>query len=187
MHAKHMLRLRDEGFDEALAGGVDAFKLWVRETFFRKEDAEVCLWAGTAWLSTMQSSADGLAAAVDRPFAEALLKRSAELDRELEGGQALMALGTVECVVPEMLGGDPKKGMAMLEEAAEISERKSHGVLVTMAEQCAVAFQDRKLFHKLLMEVIESGDVPDHRMANHFARRKAERLLTQVDELIFDE
>ncbi len=186
LHAKHMLRLRDDGFDEALSGGVDAFNIWVKENFFRKDDAEVTLVAGTAWLATMQSSADGLAAAVDRPFAEALIKRSIELDPDLEGARGLSLLGTVECTVPAMLGGDPKKGMAFLERAAELTDRQVHSTLVTMAEVCAVALQDRKLFRDLLMEVIESGDVEEHRMINHFARRKAVRVLSQADEFFMD-
>jgi len=186
LHAKRMLRLRDSGFDAALAGGVEPFEKWVKENFFRKDDAEVTLVAGTAWLATMQASADGLAAAVDRPFAEALLKRSIELDPELEGARALTLLGTVECTVPEMLGGDSKKGMAFLERAAKLTERKVHAVMVTMAELCAVAQQDRKMFRDLLMEVIESGDVEEHRMVNHFARRKAVRLIGQADEFFME-
>ena len=186
VHAKHMLRLRDEGFDQALHGGVNKFEIWVKENFFRKDDAEVTLVAGTAWLATMQSSQDGLAAAVDRPFAEALIKRSIELDPELDGARGLALLGTVECTVPEMLGGDAKKGMAYLARSAKLSERQVHTTLVTMAELCAVAHQDRKLFRDLLMEVIESGDVEEYRMMNHFARRKAERLLGQADEFFME-
>jgi hypothetical protein len=186
LHAKKMLRLRDDGFDEALHGGVESFEKWVKENFFRKDDAEVTLVAGTAWIATMQSSADGLAAAVDRPFAEALIKRSIELDPELEGARGLTLLGTVECTVPQMLGGDAKKGMAYLERAAKLTDREVHGILVTMAELCAVAMQDRKLFHKLLMEVIESGDIEEYRMVNHFARRKAARLLGQVEDFFME-
>lgn len=186
LHAKKMLRLRDSGFDEALASGVEPFEKWVKENFFRKDDAEVTLVAGTAWLATMQASADGLAAAVDRPFAEALLKRSIELDPELEGARALTLLGTVECTVPQMLGGDAKKGMAFLERSAKLTNREVHQTLVTMAELCAVALQDRKLFRDLLMEVIESGDVEEYRMMNHFARRKAVRLLGQADDFFME-
>lgn len=186
LHAKHMLRLRDDGFDKALGGGVEYFEKWVKENFFRKQDAEVALTAGTAWLATMQSSEDGLAAAVDRPFAEALINRSIELDPELDGARGLVLLGTVECTVPAMLGGDPEKGLAYLERAAKLTDRRVHGTMVTMAELCAVALQDRKLFRDLLMEVIESGDVEEYRMLNHFARRKAVRVLSQADEYFMD-
>jgi hypothetical protein len=187
MYAKHMLRLRDDGFDEALGSGVDGFRGWVDESFFREEDAEVLLTAGTAWLATMQASDDGLAAAVDRPFAEALIKKSIELDEDLEGARGLMLLGTVECTVPELVGGDPKKGMKYLERALELTDRQSHGTQVAIAERCAVALQDRKMFKRLLMEVIESGDVAKYRMTNKFARRRAVRLLGQIDDLFYED
>jgi hypothetical protein len=49
-----------------------------------------------------------------------------------------------------------------------------------------VALQDREMFVKLLMEVIESGDVEKFRLPNKLARHNAERLLKQVDELFYD-
>ncbi len=183
--AKRMLRLRDKGFDDALSGGVERFERWARENFYEREDAEVALIAGLAWIATMEASEDGLAAAADRPFAEILLKRSVAIDPTLEGGMGLMLLGTVECAVPEMLGGDPRKGKALLERSAAIANRENHSTLVALAERCAVALQDRGLFKRLLREVIEARDVGEYRLVNKFARYKAQRLLAQMDDLFF--
>ncbi|MDD9937918.1 MAG: TRAP transporter TatT component family protein [Myxococcales bacterium] len=185
-HAKRMLRLRDDDFDAAVAGGVDVFQDWVDENFYEKDDAEVLLTAGMAYLVSMIESEEGLAAAVDLPYARYMIERSIELDRELNGGTGLMLIGVMECTMPEMLGGRPRVGLKLMEQAAAIEDRQNHGVLVSMAERCAVALQDRKMFHSLLMEVIEAGDNEEYRLPNKLARHQAERLLQQIDEFFYD-
>lgn len=183
---KRMLRLRDDGFDAALSGGLDVFRKWVDENFTRKEDVEVLLLAGATYFTAMIESEEGLAAAVDLPYGRYLIERSVALDETAQDAMGLSILGTFECALPEQLGGNPKLGMEFLQRAVDITERKSHSILVTMAERCAVAFQDRKLFHSLLMEVIEAGDVPEFRLPNKLARRNAELLLKQTDEFFYD-
>jgi hypothetical protein len=69
---------------------------------------------------------------------------------------------------------------------ANMTHRRNHGVLIVAAERCAVALQDRKLFHDTLMEIIEAGDVPEFRVSNKLARHQAERLLKQMDDLFYD-
>ncbi len=182
VYAKRMLRLRDKGFDDALSKGEKAFEKWTRVNFYKKRDAEVALVASLAWFATMQASDDGLASATDRPFAEILAKRSVKLDPRLRGAVGLMALGVVECSVPKFMGGQPEKGKAYLQRAAKLTNRENHGILVALAEVCAVQLQDRTLFEKLLTEVMEAADVEEYRLLNKFARRKAERLLAQIDE-----
>ncbi len=187
MHMFHMMRLRDEGFDEALASGVDGFKDWVEEHFFSEKDAEVILDAGTAWFANMSASADGLAAAIDRPYAEILLLHSVSIDPELEHARGLAVLGTVECSVPQAAGGTPQKGIEYLERALKITKRRTHTVQLALAEKCAVEIQDRKMFLKYLNEIIEGGDDNDNRFFNKIARHKAERLLRQIDDLIYED
>lgn len=184
-YAMRLLRNHDSGFDEALTSGEGAFQKWTILNFYKKRDAEVPLIAGVAWFATMQASEDGLAAATDRPFAEILVKRSVELDPELRGAMGLMVLGIVECSIPLFFGGKPKRGVDYLERAAVITNRENHGILVALAEKCAVLLQDRKLFINSLMEVLEARDVGEYRLLNKFARYKAERLLNQIDELFF--
>lgn len=184
--AKRILRLRDRGFDAAVNGGLATFKQWVDDHFYREEDAEILITTGLAYFVYMLESEEGLAAAVDLPYGRYLLERSIELDPEAESGIGLSTLGVVECTIPALLGGRPKIGMKMMERAAEMTERKVHGILVGMAERCAVALQDRKLYNKLLMEVIEAGDVPEERLPNKLARRRAELLLKQTGEFFYD-
>jgi len=187
VHMFHMMRLRDEGFDKALASGVDGFRDWVEEQFFTEKDAEVILDAGTVWFANMQASADGLATAIDRPYAEVLLLHSVSIDPELEHARGLAVLGTVECSIPQAIGGTPERGIKYLERALKITERRTHGIQLALAEKCAVEIQDRKMFLKYLNEILEAGDDEDNRFFNKIARHKAERLLRDIDDLIYED
>jgi hypothetical protein len=184
--AKRMLRLRDDGFDEALSGGIDTFKAWVNENFYEKEDAGVMLTAGMAYFVSMLKSEDGLAASVDMPYARYMVERSVELNPELDGAQGLAILGTYWCTVPAMVGGNPKYGWELMQRAMKYTNRGAHGVQVAAAERCAPALQDRKMYHELLMEVIEAKDVPKYRLPNKLARHQAERMLKKIDDLFYD-
>ncbi|HET8935391.1 MAG TPA: TRAP transporter TatT component family protein [Polyangiales bacterium] len=183
---KRMLRLRDDGFDDALAGGIDVFKAWVDEQFYEKEDASVVLTAGMAYFVSMLKSEDGLAASVDMPYARYMVERSVELDPALDGAQGLAILGTYWCTVPAMVGGNPKYGWDLMQRAMKLTNRGAHGVQVAAAERCAPALQDRKMYHDLLMEVIEAKDVPKYRLPNKLARHQAERMLKKIDDLFYD-
>jgi hypothetical protein len=185
-YSKRLLRLRDDDFDAAVAGGPEVFNRWIDDNFYTKEDAEVVLTTGLAYLVAMVESEEGLAAAVDLPYARYMIERSIELDPELEGGQGMMLIGVIECTMPAAVGGRPHLGLKLMEKAAAIDQRRNHGVLVNMAERCAVALQDRKMFQSLLMEVIEAGDVEEFRLPNKLARHTAERLLKQIDEFFYD-
>jgi TRAP transporter T-component len=184
--AKRMLRLRDDGFDAAMANGIDAFKAWVDENFYEKSDSSVLLTAGMAYFVSMLKSEEGLAASVDIPYARYMIERSVELDPKLSGSQGLSILGTYWCTVPAMVGGNPKLGWELMQRAMRYTNRGAHGIHVAAAERCATALQDRKLFHDLLTEVIEAGDVPKYRLPNKLARHDAERLLKQMNDLFYD-
>jgi hypothetical protein len=183
---KRMLRLRDEGFDAAMAGGIDVFKQWIDDNFYEKPDAQPLLTAGVAYFVSMLKSEEGLAASVDIPYARYMIERSVELDPELDGSQGLSVLGTYWCTVPSMVGGNPKLGYELMQRAMANTKRGNRSIQVSTAERCATALQDRKMFHDLLTEVIEGGDVPKYRLSNKLARRGAARLLRQIDELFYD-
>lgn len=186
LYSKRIMRLRDDGFDAAVGGGLEAYTAWLRENFYvAEDDAEVLLVVGTSWFLTLTGSEDGLAATVDLPFAQATVQRSIDLDPTLSGHRGEMILGIVKCAIPEMMGGKPAEGMAELERVAGLTNRQNHGVLVAQAELCATALQDRQKFHATLMEVIQAGDVEEYRIFNKIARARAGRLLSQINELFF--
>lgn len=185
-YTKRMLRLRDSDFDEAMASGTEAFQRWVDENFYEEVDAEPALTAGLGFLVAMIESDEGLAAAVDLPVARYLIEKSIELDPKLNGGQGLVLIGTIECTMPKLVGGRPELGLKLMQRAASFDDYTNHSILVSMAERCAVALQDRKMFQELLMKVIEAGDVEEFRLTNKLARHQAERLLKQEGEFFYD-
>ena len=186
MYGRQILRLRDDGFDQALSRGWDAVSEWIEDNFYRKADAEVLTVTGLAFVLPMMSSSEGMAAVAERPLAEMLLQRAVELNPASRHALALQVLGTLDCSTPAAVGGNPRRGLVRLEAAAAITRRRSLGILVAIAERCAVALQDQKMFRRLLTEVIEAEDSEDFRLWNKFARYKAERLLKQEDELFFE-
>jgi hypothetical protein len=183
---KRMLRLRDDGFDAAMAGGIESFRTWIDDNFYEKDDATVMLTAGTAYFVSMLKSEEGLAASVDIPYARYMIEKSVELDPELSGSQGLAILGTYWCTVPAMVGGNPQLGLELMHRAMAITKRGNHSIMISTAERCATALQNRKMFQDLLTEVIEAGDVPKYRLSNKLARHQAERLLKQINDLFYD-
>jgi hypothetical protein len=184
--AKRLMRLWDPGFDAAMMSGEERFQDWIADHFYQPKDAEVLLTVSAAYGASLIQSDEGLAAAVDLPFARAMVERSVELDPTLQAGLGLVMLGIIECTIPEQMGGRPKVGLKLMERAAAQTQRQSHSVLVTMAQRCATALQDRRLFHSLLMEVVEAKDVEKYRLTNKISRHDAVRLLKQEDEFFLE-
>lgn len=185
-HGRALLRTRDEEFDKALGTGWDAVAKWVAENFDDKEDAEVLAITGLGFAVPILSSSNTDAAFADRPLAEIVLKRSIFLDPLAQNGRALEVLGLIECATPKAAGGKPEQGYEQLKQAMKITKRQSLELLVLAAERCAVALQDRKLFRSLLTEVVNAPDHAKFRLWNTFSRNKAQRLLSQENDLFFE-
>jgi len=185
--SKRMLRLRDAGYDDAKnSGNIETFKTWVDENFYEKSDASVLLTAGLSLMVSMLKSEEGMAGLVDIPYAKYLVERSVELDPDAQGALGLTALGIYWCTVPAMVGGDPKYGLSLLEQAKVRTKGRSVAANVPAAERCAVGLQDRQLFKQLLNEVIEAPDFERYRLTNNQAKKEAARLLKHEEELFYD-
>lgn len=184
LFAKRLFRLRDDGFDEAFGDGPEAFQVWVNETFDEEEDAVVLFWTGYAWGLSVR--AGDPSALVDLPYARALVDRSVELDPSYFHYAGMTFQAAIESSIPESVGGNPERGRALFERVLELTERKALNVQLNYARTYAVAHNDRELYVSLLREVLEAGDtLPDMRLANKIARRKAARSLQRTDELFF--
>ena len=173
--AKHMLRLRADGFDEAVAGGPDTLTGWLETNFREQQDAEVLLLASQAWAANIIFNMHDMDAIADFPMAKVILERSVELDLNFYFMQGTMLLAVV---ASQQFPPDIEKSKALFDEVLAGTERRSLIVQVSMARYYAVAIGDYELFKKLLGEVIAAGDVlPEARLLNVIARRRAERYL----------
>ena len=98
-------------------------------------------------------------------------------------GAALSFLGAVHASRPPMLGGDPNKAREYFERAADAQP----GYLmnkVMEAQYLAVQTQDRSRYKRLLGEVLaaDADALPEQRLANELAKRRAALLLERIEE-----
>jgi hypothetical protein len=170
-----MLRLRADGFDEAIGGGTDTLAGWLETNFRERQDAEVLLLASQAWAANIIFNMHDMDAIADFPMAKVILERSVELDPTFYFMQGTMLLAVV---ASQQFPPDVEKSKALFDEVLAGTERRSLIVQVSMARYYAVAIGDYELFKKLLDEVVAAGDVlPEARLLNVIARRRAERYL----------
>jgi hypothetical protein len=143
--------------------------------FTAKEDAENLLWVGAAWLSRGGVASDRPEVVADLFVGVALLERSVELDESLTYATGLSALAAYHARSPD---AELKQAKDLFEKALTVTSRKALSVQVLYAQNYACNVHDEKLYRALLGEVLAAGDVlPEQRLENVIARRKAERYL----------
>ena len=185
MFAKRLFRLIDDDFDAVFAEGPDAFQAWVVDTFDDEEDTEILFWVGYAW--GLMIRADDPSALVDLPIARALIDRSVELDASYFHYSGMTFQAAIEGSIPAQMGGNPERSRELFERVLELTDRRALTVQLNYARTFAVNTNDRELYVRLLREVVEAGDVlPEMRLANKIARRRAERSLRRTDELFYE-
>jgi hypothetical protein len=89
------------------------------------------------------------------------------------------ALGRLHNSRGEALGGNPEQGRRHFERAIELTDGKFLLAKVYFARDYCRMRQDRKLFHKTLVEVLQTNPAiwPEQRLANEIAHRRARRYL----------
>jgi hypothetical protein len=182
--ALRSMRNRDKGVDEAIKGGADKVAAYLKEHYTDAEDVGPVAWAGLAWGAAINMSLDQPDLIADLPIAKEFVRRAVELDGMYFNAAGYLFLGSMEAAFPPALGGDPEKGKVFFEKALELTKRKNHMIHINYARIYAVNTQNRELYVSLLNEIINSGDQGNHvRLNNKIARVRAERYLTQTDEL----
>ncbi len=177
----HLLTVRDDGMEEAMQAGLPAFEEWLDENFTEQEDAVVLLWAGYAWGSYIKSAVENLEVLEGLPYVKALVRRSVELDPDYFHAAGISFLATLAA---SERYADLDEAKRLFDEALERTDRRALGILLNMAHSYAVAKEDRELYVSLLREILEAGDtLPEGRLANRIAKRRAARYIRRVDEL----
>jgi hypothetical protein len=176
----HWISLEHPGMDAATGRGLDGFRTWVSSEFQDFEDADMLFWTGYAWGSRIHLSLDDMNAVADLALARALVERSVELDPTYYHSAGLVFLGAV---TSQSMGANLDEAQGYFERALSQTERKSLAVQYNMATSYAVMRQDRSQYLSLLAEVLEANDpLPEARLSNEIARRRAERAIRQVDQ-----
>lgn len=117
------------------------------------------------------------------PRIQVALQRLLEVAPADIRGSAHMYMGTLQCLRPASLGGDPEAGMENFEQALRLTERRDLSVQVEYARSCARLLYDRELHDRLLEEVLSAeADQPGLTLFNNLAKADAKELLGAADE-----
>jgi TRAP transporter T-component len=182
------LELLGGDWDKAIAGDVDAFRKRVAGADADQRDG--MLWTAIGLAGAINQNKDDIALISHLPKARALLERVVALDDVASDGdpaaRALphIALASMAVAMSKALGGNPQLGARHFRRAMELTKKKFLLVQVFYARRYAVAVQNRELFHKSLVEVLQTDPAvwPDQRLANEIAHRKARRYLKREKE-----
>lgn len=180
-HALAALALKSR-FADLRAKPLDSFEAALKSATV--DDVPDLFWAGAGWGGYVNLSKDDSAALVDLPKVAALMRRVSELDASFHFAGADLFFGVYYASRPRLLGGDPGKAKAAFARAREATRGKSLMADVLNARWYAVAAQDRELFKRLLTKVLQApaGELPESRLTDEAAKRKAAVLLEKADE-----
>lgn len=182
--SKHLLRLRGEDLDEALSLGPDALSQWLNTVLTKPEDAPVAFWAGASLGARINMGMEDMDTIADLPLAKVLLAHSVTLDPDWLFMTPMMTLGVLAA---SEFPPDMDKAKTIFDEVLAGTERRNLMVQLNMARYYAVNKGDSKLFKELLNEVLDAGDVlPEARLSNVIARRRAKRYLDQIEYFFSD-
>jgi hypothetical protein len=148
------------------------------------DDVPDLFWAAFNWAGELNLSKDDAAALAEVPRAVALMTRVSELDASFHFNGADVFFGVYYASRPPLLGGDPSKSKAGFERAHKATKGLYLMTHLLNARYYAVAVQDKELFTQLLRKVLDSpsGQLPEARLTDESAKRKAAALLEKIDE-----
>ncbi|HEY3358264.1 MAG TPA: TRAP transporter TatT component family protein [Polyangia bacterium] len=182
-YAIRYLEVRRPGVRKALTGPPAELEAVLGQMDTR--DVPGLFWLAFAKAGYLNLNRDKVDAIASLGRIEAVLGRVIQLDERFFHGGAHLALGAILSSRPRMLGGDPARGRREIERAIALSDGRFLLSKLLLARHYAVAVGDRALFEQVLREVAAASPalLPEQRLANEIARRRAERYLGLADEL----
>ena len=179
-------------------------KKWQDELFGSNEQVEKILakagkghrtplmWVAIAMASAINNNKDRVEMIGYLDTAKMILRRVVEIDEKsgppkdkVLAALPHIALGMAYTGLDKSLGGDPDAADAHFAKAVELTEGKFLLASVLRARWVAYRKKDKKLFHDMLVKVLETDPSiwPEQRLANEIAHRRALRYLKQEEEL----
>ena len=149
------------------------------------DDVAGLYWAGLSLASAINLHRDDINRVSDLPKAVALLERAHTVDPTYFNHGAAMALGVVYASQGAAVGGNPARAKEMFDEVMHATGGKYLLAKVLFARFYATVTADRALFEATLKEVLAtpSDVMPEQRLANELAHKRAARYLAQVEDL----
>ncbi len=185
----HLLELMAPGLSDSMQRDPDKLKQFLESEVTDNSAAAALFWTGSAWGSAINISRDDPTLIADLPMPNTLVGRAVQLDEGYFNAGGHMFLGLVNSSRGAAVGGDPQRGKQHFERALALTQRKSLVIQFNYAQTYAIQTQDKALFVSLLNEVLAAETAEDSpvALANAIAKRRAKRLLSQVDNLFFEE
>jgi len=155
---------------------------------FQKADVAQLYWTAAAWGSAISLNKTDTELGADLPQVEALMHRALELDEGFALGAIYDFYIVYEGGRPAAAGGSVERARASLARALQLSGGHRAAPLVSFAETVDVGIQDRTEFEELLIQAlaIDVNALPEQRLANLIAQRRARWLLTRMDQLFVE-
>jgi len=177
-------RLKENSaFNAGFTGDLDAFRGALEE--LPHEYLPAVFWTAMGWGSYINMTLTDPNALADIPRVETMMEYVRDQDSTYYYGGAYLFLGSLYGSRARILGGDPEKAKWNFERCLSVNKGDFYLTQVYYAQSYAVQTQNRQLFEELLTKVENASlDVlPEARLPNAIAQRKAKLLLARIDEL----
>ena len=154
---------------------------------FSKTDVPMIFWTANAWGNLINVSISDPSVLGDLPKVNAMMEFVLKNDETYFYGSAHLYFATILATTPKNLGGKPDSARYHFEKCFEIGKNKFILPHLYMAKSYCVQMQDKVLFEKLLTTIAETSleELPEQRLVNAIAKRKAKKLAERIDELFF--
>ena len=145
-------------------------------------DAPLLYWAGASWAGALSTDKGNLDLMAELPIAGKLIQRVIALDESYDEGSAHEFLVAFETGRP---GGDLTVAQEHFTRALALSGGHRASVYLAGAESLAVPQQDLDQFQRLVQAAlaVDPDAVPDLRLVNTVAHRRAQWLLSRIPDL----
>lgn len=178
-----LIDTRQHKFSEAFNKGGEALDAALAKC--TKDDVPALFWTAMPLAAATSLDRQDISLIASVPKVKVVIERVAELDETYYDAGPHMILGSIYGSLSPTLGGDHKRSKAHFERGLKLTKRRFLLVQVMYAKTLAVQTQDKALFTKLLDEVLKAdlAIYPEQNLANVAAKRRARRLLKQMDDL----
>ncbi|MFA5834911.1 MAG: TRAP transporter TatT component family protein [Bacteroidota bacterium] len=176
---------KNKQFAQAFEQDQTAFKKSLEQ--FSKEDVPMIFWTANAWGNLINVSISDPSVLGDLPKVNAMMEFVLKNDETYFYGSAHLYFAAILATTPKNLGGKPDSARYHFEKCFEIGNNKFILPHLYMAKSYCVQMQDKALFEKLLRTIDETSldELPQQRLVNAIAKRKAKKLAERIDELFF--
>jgi predicted anti-sigma-YlaC factor YlaD len=178
------LEVDSPGFRAALRAEASQALVAVRS----KYDVPLLYWTAAAWALEIALAKQDAELTADLPLTGMMIHRALDLDEAYDGGALYDFLIAYDGGRPASAGGSVERARADFEKALALAGGTRAAPYVTFAETVSVATQNRAEFVKLLNQAlaVDPNRVPEQRLANLIAQKRARWLLGRADELFIE-